>query len=216
MKCSFKLFHYADCLDLALEKDYKILPLCECLNGVSDKVIALRHDIDRVSEIRLAKKMGDLEFSKGIRSTYFIRLHADYNLMSYQNYTVLMDLIDKGHEIGLHYEGDFGSLFGKDSLEFFKRDKRILEDIIGMKIYGISAHNPNQTKLKIKREDLQMLGLKYDAFDNIFIRDMKYISDSSGRWREGCVCKFIKRETPRLCVLIHPLRWYYLSPSENF
>jgi hypothetical protein len=43
----------------------------------------------------------------------------------------------------------------------------------------------------------------------------KYLSDSNGRWREGCVCGHLE-EYERLCVLTHGWWWFETSPVENY
>lgn len=219
--CSFKLEHYKQCLESAKRKGYKFLTLEKYIQNRpkivgKEKIILMRHDIDH--KLSLAINFAEIEKKLGIQATYFIRLHADYNPYRLENYKVIKDLTKMGHEVGLHHDTGFARLFDENAEQFFKRDKKIFGNIIDKKISGISCHEPNNSKdeFVISDKNIAKFGLKYQAYSPVFIEDMKYISDSSARWREGCMCNFIKKETPRLCVLTHPIWWHKKSPLENY
>ncbi len=59
-------------------------------------------------------------------------------------------------------------------------------------------------------------GLRYHAYEERFMNpSMKYLSDSSGRWREGHFGSWVGRE-PLMHVLTHPFWWYERVPAENY
>jgi hypothetical protein len=120
------------------------------------------------------------------------------------------------HELGLHHDCDFSKLFNEGNDEFLKRDIAVFENVINKKISGISSHEPNRSIRLIGDKDLARFGLKYQAYSDIFLKEMKYISDSSCQWREGCMCNFIKQGTQRLCILTHPIWWSNRSSLENY
>lgn len=224
--CSFKLSHYQYCLELAKERGYHFFTMEEYVqhreqinnspakNNSPDKIIVLRHDLDHF--LRLALNLANIEQKLGIKSTYFIRLHAQYSLTELNNYRILMKLSEQGHELGLHHDGDFATLVNENPEEFFIRDKSIFESVINKKIAGISAHEPNKSNFMITDKELAKFNLKYQAYADIFLQEMKYISDSSSRWREGCMCNHIKNNQPKLCILTHPIWWFNQSPIENY
>jgi hypothetical protein len=45
--------------------------------------------------------------------------------------------------------------------------------------------------------------------------EMKYLSESGGRWRESCFHNWIN-QVDRLQVLVHPFWWYDKVPQENY
>lgn len=96
----------------------------------------------------------DFEDMYGVRSTFFFRCVYDdgTSIEFYRN--VLRELINGGWEIGIHIND-------ASTLESIISEKKIIEDIIGMDVYGSRVHN-----LNIKFEDLPLLykaGLKYDS-----------------------------------------------------
>ena len=129
---------------------------------------------------------------------------------------MIKKIIAFGHEIALHYTPDYASFFGEEHVELFKRQKKYLENAVNREILGISTHEPGNSKFQVEDSDLKKFGLKYQAYSTIFTKDMKYISESSGRWREGCMCNFIKKNAPKLSILTHPIWWFEKTPLENY
>lgn len=214
--CSFSLDHYKKCLELAKNKGYSFFTMNEYLEKKKNisKAIVMRHDIDH--NVELALNFAKIEYSLGIKTTYFFRLHAKYNLQFSKDYKILKEIQNMGHEIGLHHDCDFANLNNEDPINFLKRDLTIFENIINKKVHGITSHEPNKSNFIITDENIHLFNLKYQGYSDIFFKQMKYISDSSSRWREGCMCNFIEKEVPLLCILTHPFWWYNLSPLQNY
>jgi len=190
----------------ALLKDYK---KCDAA-----KIICLRHDVD--SHPDLALRFMEIENRHRIKATYFFRVHSEHNLFSLRNYTAIKTIAKEGHEIGLHAETDFASLVGESKCRMIMRGKTVLEAVIGKAVYGISMHEPTRSKKRLRESDINKMGFRYDAYDAEFMKNLKYISDSSCRWREGCMCNFITAAVPRLYILTHPVWWFERSPIENY
>jgi len=217
--CSFKLDHYKYCLELAKKNNYSFLNMHEYIArkdklGNSEKIIVLRHDIDY--KLKIALNPAKIEHGLGISATYFIRLHSDYNVFSYENYKIVKELLRMKHELGLHYDCDFADLFGEDNREFLKRDIETLERMLNRKTFGVSSHEPKRSRFTIDDSNLYEFGFEYRAYSDMFLKEMKYISDSSCRWREGCMCNFFKKGTKKLCILTHPIWWFDKSPIEIY
>lgn len=213
-ECSFRLSHYEYCLRSAKTKGYSFSLMKDFVNSIRERVVFLRHDVD--SEPELALNFSDIEKKLGIKATYFFRVHAGDNLFSLANYRVIKRIMQDGHEIGLHAETDFASLVGEHELSVLARGKTVLEAIAGKKISGVSMHEPTRSVRPLKKSDFERLGFQYDAYDAKFMERLKYISDSSCRWREGCMCHFINSRVPRLYILTHPVWWFKQSPIENY
>jgi hypothetical protein len=213
-ECSFKLSHYEYCLRSAKEKRYSFALMRDHKSSIKENVIFLRHDVD--SNPDQALLFSDIERKLGIRSTYFFRVHSGDNLFSLNNYRAIKQLMKGGHEIGLHAETDFASLVGEHELPVLLRAKAVLEAVVGTRIAGVSMHEPVRSSRRLQKSDIKKLGFKYDAYDARFFERLKYISDSSCRWREGCMCNFIQARAPRLYILTHPVWWFRQSPIENY
>jgi hypothetical protein len=213
-KCSFKLSHYEYCLRSAKEKGYSFALMRDHKKGPAEKVIFLRHDVD--SDPILALNFSEIEKKLGITATYFFRVHSKDNLFSLDNYRVIKRIMKDGHEIGLHAETDIASLVDEQALPMLSRGKTVLEAVMGRKISGVSMHEPTRSMKRLRKSDIEGLGFKYDAYDARLLERLKYISDSSCRWREGCMCNFINAGVPRLYILTHPVWWFKQSPIENY
>jgi len=212
MKCSHKFSHYTETLEKAKNLNYYFLRLCD-FREIDNyhKVIVVRHDVDLSLENAL--KMANIEHDHGIKSTYFIRVSAKYNISFYPNIKIINEIIKLGHEIGLHYTLDIPKLLNTDKVEFLIREKRILEGVIQQEIKGICLHDPNITqRIDI---DLAKYSIDYDAYSDIFMNKLKYISDSRASWREGCMCKNIGIHD-KLYILTHPFWWYENASCENY
>ncbi|MFH0778530.1 MAG: hypothetical protein V2A71_07865 [Candidatus Eisenbacteria bacterium] len=95
------------------------------------------------------------------------------------------------------------------------REKRIIEAIFEVPIVSAAAHLPGKSRRVITEENLSEFGLKHEAYTARFTKDFKYLSDSNGRWREGCLCEHLGKHK-RICVLIHPFWWFDKTPVENY
>lgn len=213
--CNFTQHHYESCLSQAKKKGYEFFSLKEFPEGIKkDKVIFMRHDVD--FDPRLALQLAKIEKKVGVKSTFFFRVNAPYNLFSIKNYQILKEIQSFGHEIGLHFDADFGQLFGESQEDMLIRSKQVVEGIIGEKVEGICPHEPSRSSTKLSDDMMKKLGFSYEAYSPSIMDKTKYISDSSCRWREGCMCNFIKKEVPKLYILTHPVWWFNRSPIENY
>ena len=179
------------------------------------KFILMRHDVDL--SLKSALKIAEIENSLKIKSTYFIRTNGIFDVFSGKNSAIIRKISELGHEIGIHYDSDIITKgnFKKEMLDI----KLSMEKITKKRIFGASLHKVKTlgikneiNKLNFAEEYLNELGLEYDAYSDIFIRKMKYISDSARKWREGCMCSHIKKEN-KFCILTHPIWWSSATTS---
>lgn len=195
----------------AKAKGYRFLLLKETDN--IDKIkrcMILRHDVD--FSLERAFEMAKIEKKLGIRSTYFIRLHAPYNPFDFKNYSRIMGIINMGHEIGLHFEAvDMAAISKERAEDIFMKEKEVLERIFDVKIVSCAEHRDFTHIGKLSffdKADNMALGIRYNAYDKVLMGKVKYISDSLGNWREGCLCNHIGKQD-KLYVLTHPSLWFY-------
>ena len=101
----FKFSSYENCLNFAVEENYKFVNLSNALES-NEKSILLRHDID--FSLDHAIKFAEIEKSLDVQATYFVRTHCKYyNALSYSSKEILNKLESLGHIVGLHFEEDY-------------------------------------------------------------------------------------------------------------
>jgi hypothetical protein len=206
MSCTFTLEHYREILESALRAGYVFQGFHEPALAYPPRVLYLRHDLDVCLEEAL--DMADLEAKLGVRSTYFILVNSPvYNPLSRDSLKLVHQLQAKGHWIGLHVDPVLLS-----NAEASQVEEEVLQLI---RFYGskiplvpvVSFHRPSAT----------VLGHVFNSFTSTyspqFFKEIKYISDSRGIWREGCPCQALSRGLyPAVQMLVHPIWW---SASET-
>jgi hypothetical protein len=187
----FTYDHYEDTLKLA-KQSYAIGPFRES-EGLAqhDRYIILRHDID--FSIDHALRMAALEHRLGIKSTYFVLLHSSfYNPLTEESRNKLMAFVQMGHELGLHYDPRFAMV---------QNEVELLASYLNTRIETIARHNSFGVKIDVDKQDKLT-----NAYDSQFFKEIKYISDSSQYWREGCMCHHVGIQD-RMQILVHPEWW---------
>ena len=139
--------------------------------------LILRHDVDW--SIEDAFKFFRIERKNNIKSTYYFRVSSPtYNILTSENKKMLREIEASGFEIGLHFDK---SIYKKNVLNHFLKEKIILEDILGKKILSYSDHMPSangffKNKLKLS-----------NAYDKkIFVKN-DYISDSRFEFKKNLI-----------------------------
>ncbi len=218
----FTFKRYEESLKLAKEKGYSFSPLGDFdENRESESLILLRHDLDH-PVLHKALSFAGIENRLGIKATYFVRVHSDeYNPFGFKIYSALRQILDMGHEIGLHYEHlDFCDVTREDPDTIITKGKKLLELIFDTKIKGIAGHR-SFTDIQNwdfwEDHNFRDFGFEYDAYEDRFMSSMLYIDDSLRQWKEGkCMCQYIADGVPRLYFLTHPFYWYHKSfPLER-
>ena len=167
------------------------------------KCVILRHDID--FSLEQAVKLARVENELGVRSTYFVLLSSDfYNPSSSSSYRYLHEILDLGHDIGLHFD-ETAYNYERFGIEYYiRKEARILSDLIDVNINSFSLHRPNHFTLET---GIQIPGL-INSYGEEFFTGFKYLSDSRRRWREP-VEDIIRAQTyERLHILTHAF-WYH-------
>ena len=202
---NFTLLHYEKTIKSYIDNGY-------FFGGTKDKPldkknIVMVHDVDH--SIEFCKNFSEIEKKCGVKSTYFLRLHAKkYNMLSNSSLREAKSIIDNGHEIGLHYEPSFCK---SDYENHIKKEMSILSDFLNYEISVFNIHEPARTGINIG----SILRKSNRCYNSEFFKNFKYISDSSCRWREGCFSEHVNK-WQNILVLTHPFWWYNESPTENY
>ena len=208
--CNFSFKHYEEIIALA-KKKYIFSFFRDVLkkNKGKQKRIFLRHDID--ISLEKALDIANLDKKHDVGSSFFIRPDSIYyNIFNSAPRTFINEIIAMGHQIGIHFD-DKSVLFDNASEEEMIREIKRQIDI--MKSYFnvqpiVSFHRPSAFWFG---KSLEYCGL-INTYDNFF-KETKYLSDSRGRWKEGCICKFLREQDSEtdLQLLIHPVWWNKIS-----
>lgn len=207
---NFTYTDYAALIDLLRENGYAFSSYVNYPGR--GKCVILRHDIDY--SLEQAVKLARIEKDLGVRSTYFVLLSSDfYNPASSSSYRYLHEILDLGHDIGLHFDETAYS-YERFGMEYFiRKEARILSDLIDVNINSFSLHRPNHFSLET---EIRIPGL-INSYGEEFFHGFKYLSDSRRRWREPVEEIIEKGEFEKLHILTHAF-WYHeddLTISET-
>jgi len=196
--------------------------------------IVLRVDIDL--SVKKTERLVDIFNELQIKGSFFLRLHApEYNPFSFENYRIIKNLIQSGHELGYHSEViDQAHIWNEDAEQCLLRDINVINRIFGIAIKGVASHGGmtglNNLDFWIDRKPGQY-GLLYEGYDkepayNIF-QEAFYISDSEWtRWKcynkghriemdHRSPSQHIADNHPLINLLIHPDSYYNNNFYDN-
>lgn len=218
MNCNFTFAHYQEILSEAQALGFACVSFQDLLDGkagAAERVLLLRHDIDFTVDNAL--RLAQIEHAAGATATYFVRLHAvHYNPLALTTMRQLHEIRRLGGELGLHYEAPYVAALGFDDEQGLRREKLILETGLALAVQGVCPHEVVRTNtMALPEAAVSAAGFRYQAYAPQFFGGFKYLSDSSARWREGCVCGWLER-ADRLYVLTHGFWWYEQTPLENY
>jgi hypothetical protein len=155
-----------------------------------------------------------IESDLGVTASYLFRVHAnEYNLFSPHVYMTIQWLKELGHDVGLHFEAmTVGRAIGAPTDALIRKEKRILEEICGFEVLTTSEHRDishvvHKTPYGHDLHNIYDFGFKFFAMDPRYCKEMKYLSDSNGVWREGDPSVHYGKHD-RFQILIHPDWWF--------
>ncbi len=187
--------------------------ICDYANIIDAKrAVVLRHDVD--NSLEKARDMAKLEYGiiqGGVKSTYFVLLTSDfYNLYSKKSISLIKEIIDMGHDIGLHFdEKRYDIKTIEDMKKYVYKEIEILEMLLDYKVTSISMHRPSKMTLE---NDIQFDGL-INSYGKYFFNDIKYVSDSRMNWREDVNEVIDSDKYNKIQILTHA--FWYSDNKEN-
>ena len=182
----------------------------QCSNEVStsERKFFLRHDIDYAPN--QAAILGKIEHENGIHAHYyFLTDSIAYNIHESSFKSIINQLIEQNHCIGLHYERLLGGISSKEEI---RNQARVLSEAFGVEIDEFSVHNPGNLESALQFES-------FDGFTNVyeFVKRGGYLSDSNCKWKEEYLSEFLESQDKDFQILIHPEWWSidYKRPLEK-
>lgn len=217
-KPDFSLGAYSSALRAYRADGYAVTGFEGYLSDPQAKHLILRHDID--NSIEQALRVARVDAEADCSSTFFLRVHArGYNLLDLPSLQIIREMEELGHEVQLHLEAGFGDWLGGDHFHWAERQRTVFESAVDRPLGGFSSHEPARMGgIAFADSLLERWGedVKYHAYEDRFVTPtMKYLSDSSGNWREGHFSEWVGRE-PLMQVLTHPFWWFEKVPAENY
>lgn len=214
----FSFKDYKAALGAFVDAGYRVSGFESYVADPQERHLILRHDCD--NSIEQAVRIARIDAELGCQSAFFLRVHAaGYNLLSHSSLSCIREIEGLGHEVGLHLEGGFDEVFGGSMDEWADRQRSVFESAVRRDMTGFSSHEPARMggiefadKLLERWSD----SVTFHAYEERFTTPaMKYLSDSSGNWREGHFGLWVGREE-RFQVLTHPIWWFETVPAENY
>lgn len=199
-------------------KDYKKL------ENDKGKYIIIRHDID--SDIKIARKMFEIEKRLNIKTTYYFRLKT-------ANKQLIQDINQYGSEVEYHYEEvaqfckdnkTVSSQFVIDNLnkikEEFYKNIQLFEKENNIKLYSIASHGDfiNRkisiiNKVVYEDEMKEKLGL-IEAYDIEKLIDFRTADTMYPYFWKIDPKDAIKENSRKVLILVHT-RWWDKAPLER-
>jgi len=158
--------------------------------------LILRHDVD--FSCKLAHKMALLESKIGVKSTYFFMMNNPiYNVFSRENKNYIREIKSLGHEVSIHFDMIHGEL---------NREICIFQEFFDVEVNIVSIHRPIM-------DILDELDIEHTYLPK-YMEDIKYISDSRGKFRYGHPLESQEfRDGKSMQLLTHPAWW--VSEKED-
>lgn len=204
---------YSKTISRYLEAGYGVGSFEEYLSSSADKFVVLRHDIDFDPSILLP--MLEVEKTLGVSSTTFFRVAArGYNFLSAPVFDLLSSIGAFGSSAGLHLDIGMENCWGKSLDESANLQMEIYNSVAPQPMQGFSLHQPtNNGGYEFADELVTRWGIPYHAYNKQFFKEMKYLSDSGGNWREGHWSEKINL-FEKMQVLTHPV-WHHDGVAQR-
>jgi hypothetical protein len=181
--------------------------------AVKEPHVLWRHDVDY--SVHRALSLARIEAEAGVRSTFFLHLHADlYNVLEPAVHARAREIAALGHWIGLHFDAGFPA--GGTLDERAAREARLLAESLEVPVRAVSLHNPSVSGTDDL--DVERLGGLLHAGARSLRDRYAYVSDANGYWRHHRLPDLLGAGThERLHVLTHPEMWQAeaMSPRER-
>ena len=192
----FSVNKYKSLLEDLTKED--LIPTTNWTGRLEANTLLIRHDVD--FSVEFAHKLASIEFNQNINSTYFLMLTSNmYNLISFEHQRMVKEISNMGHKISVHFD----PTVYKD-LESFKYEKNLFENLFDEEVDIASIHRPGPF---LDNNNISLCGVP-QTYNDIYVKHMKYISDSGGRDVTPPISEFLNGSRDQgLHLLIHPIWW---------
>ena len=171
----------------------------------------LRHDIDLCPARALA--MARQEAELGLTATYYFLVSTRlYSIATKSVRSILSEITELGHEIGLHFDAAQYSLDEGNLDKHVAEECKILEACSDSEVRSISFHRPAPEYLN----RAGAIAGRRHCYEPSFFSEIAYISDSNGGWHHGHPLDHpsIAAGTA-IQLLTHPIWWVNSQPIST-
>lgn len=196
---------YEDLLSLTNDR-YRCIGYNDIFGLGEEKVAVIRHDID-ISPTK-ALEIAKIEENCGVKTTYTVLLTGEfYSPLEKQNISIIKEIKELGHCIGLHFDARWHNIRREDQLEEkLYREKCLLEELVlnGESIEMFSFHNTTSFTMSCKKDEY--CGM-VNSYSERLQQDFEYTSDSNGYWIYRSWEELIQTDYSHIHLLTHPEWW---------
>jgi hypothetical protein len=174
----FTIKKYTEILDCLVSNGYSFQSLEDFFQNPVEKVVILRHDVDRSPHLSL--NTARLENSLGIRGTYYFRIVKESN-----DPGVIKEIAEMSHEIGYHYE-DLALSKGihEDAIMTFESNLDYFRNFYPVKT--ISMHGSPVSKWDNRdlwyNYSYRDFGIIAEPYFDIDYTNLLYLTDTGRKW----------------------------------
>ncbi|KJR42366.1 hypothetical protein MCHI_001721, partial [Candidatus Magnetoovum chiemensis] len=188
-KEDFTFEHYREILK-ALKTNHRVISFKDAKSLGKDilnidKFVILRHDVE--FSVTNALKLAIEDNNAGLNATFFFLLSGDYNIFEHESANMIRQIIDLGHDIGLHYDAALFEDLKLEPIDVAAKQISLIETYWNTKVYAMSSHLPLRSGKTFNVPNV------IDVYESLYINDIKYISDSTQVWREDVVSKLLDK-----------------------
>lgn len=205
MDPNFSLAAYAELIEAGRASGYRCLTFAELAGNAADegRQCLLRHDVD--VSVAFALDMARVEAAIGVRSTYFLMPRSPaYNLLSRHSSLAVREMVELGHDIGLHFDAAHPLVTADGLTEQVRDEAALVGKLAGRPVSAFSFHQPSPDILqqRVKIPDL------INTYNPDQLQGWHYASDSNRTWRGETGLALLRATSHcKLQLLIHPMWW---------
>ena len=213
MNIQFSLSAYREMIQAGRGSGYVYLTFAEIANGAVEdgRQCLLRHDVD--VSIAFALELARVEAAIGVRSTFFMMPRSPaYNLLSRHSLLAVREMVEMGHDIGLHFDAAHPLVTADGLPEQVRDDAALVGRLAGRPVSAFSFHQPSPEILK---QCVMISGL-INTYNPKQLEGWHYLSDSNRIWKAENGREFFRdAKHPKLQLLVHPMWWVSDAPTTE-
>lgn len=206
----FDLAGYRALVEALVAAGFATAPASSLVERPSRPTLYLRHDVDLFP--RPALEFAMLEASLGVVATYYFMVTGPYNPAHGDHPALLREVVNLGHEVGLHYDLAGYPPHPDAARRQLDREADVLGHLAGAPVRTITTHAPS-----LSGEDALRASDDYvHPHDPRAVEPLAYVSDSCRAWRDETLLTWVSAELPlRAMLLTHPELWLEGSVEDR-
>ena len=222
----FTLNKYKELLEVLIEKKYSFQTFEDFIKDPKDKVVVLRHDVDRRSVN--ATWLSKIEQALNLKASYYFRIVPESN-----DKNVIEEIASMGHEVGYHYE-DLGMAKGNHVKAYENYLKNLKHFRKFYPVTTVCMHGSPESSIDNRgiweKYDYKKDGIIAEPYFDVDYDQVFYITDTGRAWNKKSVILRDKVETKinipikdidhmmslikqdklpqKIMISTHPHRWF--------